>query len=326
MAEYNHTQYPGIDVTKFILCFFVIAIHSDINLYILAIAVPYFFIASGFFLGNTLNSANIYDNQGKIWRWVKKIAHIYITWSIIYLPFAIYQFSEEHTPVWKAAVLYVRNFLLVGENYLSWHLWYLLGCIVGGSIIYFWIKKKWNWNILFVISFVLFLIGKAIPYIDSHMSGTPLSTAVDVYYLIFNTTRNGIFIGLFYMMTGLIISTFAIPRGSGYWILFLSVLLFLSAGILTKSQWFIPFIATSIFLFSASINVEDRSQFKTMRKQSTVIYLTHMLFIACMRLFPCPEMNGLVCFAMAAICSSLLAVALTKINSLKSVNKILFYW
>lgn len=60
-----------------------------------------------------------------------KIIKLYVKWSAIYLPLAIYDYWHTGISPLKAVILYIRNFLLGGMHYNSWQLWYLLSTIYG---------------------------------------------------------------------------------------------------------------------------------------------------------------------------------------------------
>lgn len=95
-------EYNCIDLLKLIMAFFVIAIHSglsnitsgickDILNDIFALAVPYFFITSGFLLFRKTDINNWGSNDKKrLLRYLVKILKLYGAWTLIYLPLTIY--------------------------------------------------------------------------------------------------------------------------------------------------------------------------------------------------------------------------------------------
>lgn len=132
-------NFNSIDVMKFIMAIVVVAIHtepfhsSQHNVQIAfnalsGLAVPFFFISSGFLLGRRMqDDSDVFPAK----RQLIKIIKLYVKWSVIYLPFAIYDYWHTGISPLKAAILYIRNFILGGMHYNSWQLWYLLSTIYG---------------------------------------------------------------------------------------------------------------------------------------------------------------------------------------------------
>ena len=92
-------KYNSIDLFKIFMAVFVVAIHTQpfiekkYYLYSLIIrsAVPFFFMCSGYLLYSKIEVSND-DYRIVILNYVKKIAQLYLIWSIIYLPITIYSF------------------------------------------------------------------------------------------------------------------------------------------------------------------------------------------------------------------------------------------
>ena len=90
-------NYTGIDYFRFIAALLIIAIHTSplgsfsetgdfmLTRIIARVAVPFFFMTSGFFL----ISRYAYNNS-KLWMFVKKTALIYGVAMLIYIPINIY--------------------------------------------------------------------------------------------------------------------------------------------------------------------------------------------------------------------------------------------
>ena len=154
MEEKNN--YNSIDLFKFIFSICVIAIHTHplesidnkliLNLYdaIVQLSVPFFFISTGFLIGrNNIASGKECNDTSLIKKSLIKTTNLYIFWSIIYLPLAILEYIKSGRSIVYDALLYVRDFLFVGQHYNSWMLWYLLSCIYSLIFIYV-LSKKTN--------------------------------------------------------------------------------------------------------------------------------------------------------------------------------------
>ena len=181
----------GADLLKFILSLVVVWIHTGTSeLYgLVNVAVPIFFALSGFFLFG--KSAGEKHDCATVQNYLFKTLQLYLLWTFIYLPFAVIGFRMEATPLLKASAIWLRNVAFVGENYLSWPLWYLLGLLQAGLII--WMCEKLHlpqWGYLLLAALLY-----GLPYL------IPLNQ-ISWYTFIFKSTRNGLFIGFPYMVLG----------------------------------------------------------------------------------------------------------------------------
>ena len=182
----------GADILKFLLALVVVWIHTgDSDLYgLVYFAVPAFFFLSGFFLfGKVFRESS--DASSVVSAWLGKTLRIYLLWTAIYLPFAIIGFAKEGMPFVKAVAVYLRNVVFVGENYLSWPLWYLLGLLQAGAVIWFALKVRIPLWGLCAIAATLFFLPRLIRLEE-----------MDLYHKVFVATRNGFFIGLPCMFLG----------------------------------------------------------------------------------------------------------------------------
>ena len=134
-------QNNSIDVAKLLMSLVVVAIHTNplanlnnedaIILFdkFVNIAVPFFFIASGYFLAKKIIMPICNENVRVIKKYLAKILKMYIFWMLLYTPLEIYHFIKSGTPIIKELMLYARGLFFVGQQYNSWQLWYLLSVI-----------------------------------------------------------------------------------------------------------------------------------------------------------------------------------------------------
>src|SRR5688572_928654 len=99
-------NYTGVDIVKFIMAVFVIAIHTQplysmrdtgyFHLYeiIISTAVPYFFMASGYFLFTKINNDDqtLDDKLVKLRQYILKLIKLYLIWTVIYMPITLYDY------------------------------------------------------------------------------------------------------------------------------------------------------------------------------------------------------------------------------------------
>lgn len=129
--------FSGVDYVKFLMALCVVAIHvnsstcvtghwSDAIEWLIRLAVPFFFICSGFFLGRKLNG-NIAIDAGQriILGRAKKISRIFVCWLLIYLPITIYVDLNNGSTFMHDVVSYFGRLLLSGESEYAYPLWFL---------------------------------------------------------------------------------------------------------------------------------------------------------------------------------------------------------
>lgn len=252
------------------MAFLVVAIHTTnwTLMGLLDTAVPWFFLASGFFLFGKLNGDKEKDLCA-IENWTWKVLKLYLIWTLIYIPFAIIGFWQDHLPFSKSVAVWMRNVILVGENYLSWPLWYLLALVWDGALI--WLMRKIGiplWTMC-LIGLSLYLFAELYPLEE-----------IPAYARLFKTTRNGIFVGLLFVTGGGIIRQWEannLIQNPVLWDILLVVVSFIG---LQFSHLLLPVLAASLFLFSLRLKLPQLKE-KTavqMGKVSKYVYLTHMIF------------------------------------------------
>jgi peptidoglycan/LPS O-acetylase OafA/YrhL len=144
--------YPGLDVAKFLMALLVVEIHTnpfmvgepglatDVIRGIDCVAVPFFFIASGFLCFRKVDLDGFASAGSASASRVKDTAlrqlRMYLAWTALYLPITIWaDVAAGNGPI-KSALLFVRGTLLIGENQYSWPLWYLLASVVAFALVY----------------------------------------------------------------------------------------------------------------------------------------------------------------------------------------------
>lgn len=101
----------------------------------------------------------------------------------------------------------VRNFILVGENFYSWALWYLNGLVFALIFIDLLLRK---FSIKQIVKFgsVMYVLGIILTMFEGHLNKLPMivSAAVKLYFVAFVTTRNGLFQSLIFVSIGMVVA------------------------------------------------------------------------------------------------------------------------
>lgn len=190
-------NYVLIDILKFICAIFVVGIHShimsdvdnDVQWYIMhmffRIAVPFFFIASGFLFGKKVlkNKKGLKDITTKQ---IKRLIIPFIFWLLVSLPYVIMTTTGDNVIVVILKIVRKAIFYPWGA------LWFILALIVAIIMEYYFLKNGKLKNAIFlsIILYIIALLGNSYYFI---LEGTPFKWLMDAYRTICVTTRNGIF-------------------------------------------------------------------------------------------------------------------------------------
>lgn len=281
-------RYNGLDIFKFIMAIFVVAIHTDpIRLctntiirktyfQLVDCAVPFFFICSGFLLGMKIKNKN--DLECRIEgtkKYLLKIIKMYLLWMLIYFPLTIYGYIQEDISLVRGILLYIRGFFFIGEHYNSWMMWYLLSTIYSLIFIIICSKLKLSIKSICAIGTFIILMGFGMTELvnSKEISGEYL---LSLKKLIQFTLGNGrIFQGFFYIPLGMTFFGLKDNFVTGFIIFALSYFAnYFVDGMLDKMV--VVMCSIGIFLMAKNIKLKDKAIYSYLRTTSTVMYFIHM--------------------------------------------------
>lgn len=199
-------QLGGLDYFKLAASFLVAAIHTSpfasfsaeadfiFTRVIARVAVPFFFMVTGYFLLPQYVFGRSMDMR-PLMRSLKKFLYLYAAAVLIYLPVNLYagQLQDLGVPAFFRMVLFNGTF---------YHLWYLPAAVLGVWIVWF-LGRKLPYKVLLGISFVLYLIGL---FGDSYYGAAEqvpvLVKVYDVLFMVSSYTRNGLFYAPVFLVMG----------------------------------------------------------------------------------------------------------------------------
>lgn len=282
----DRKNHNGIDLFKFIMALAVVAIHviPHINLsgtfgftavtYLIDCAVPFFFMAAGFLLGEKM--MRILDNKGKCkiaLTYALKMTKMYLLWSVIYLPINIIYYVKNRMQPGYCVWDYVRRLLFVGDNYNSYILWYLLSSIYGALIIALMIKKNIKERTWIAVSLGLISLSLGLTFISEYSDANGFYGAV-TQVLSYTTSNGRVFMGAGIISLGIYFTTKKNKLIPG-------LLTFVCGFLMSISGIFggIGVIVTAIglFIISESLVLPDSDIWKWLRRLSQGLYFTHLL-------------------------------------------------
>lgn len=202
----KHESYSGIDYFRMAAALLIVAIHTSplasfsatgdfiVTRIIARVAVPFFFVTSGFFLISRYSY-----NADKLKTFIKRTACIYGIAIVLYIPINIYNgyFRMENL-----LPNLIKDIIFDGTLY---HLWYLPASIMGAAIAWYLVKRV-SYRKAFVITTVLYLVGL---FGDSYYGiAQNILCLHNFYRMLFQVTdytRNGIFFApIFFVLGGYI--------------------------------------------------------------------------------------------------------------------------
>ncbi len=282
-------RYPLIDIIKVFCSGLVVLIHLSqikegtlisniMDACFTRQAVPFFFIASGFFFGRKVyssdNCVRASVNQAK------KIFMLYIVWQILWIPFIMSTYISKYegeSIIYVGFILFRRLFIAGQGSY-----WYLLvlaeTILVSGLCIKFH-KEKF----LYLIAAGGIFLGLLY---DAEIAHGIIGIINNLFYIIFGWSNNLIMKGIPYVSLGILLSqknvTLSKKMLSGAYILIsiISVMFFFAAN---NGRMVLLYPIQAILLFLISIQATklkiDSKTCCKLRNLSSTIYLVHMVYV-----------------------------------------------
>jgi surface polysaccharide O-acyltransferase-like enzyme len=308
----------ALDSLKVLLAVMIVALHGHflrdfspgfayfLENYLFRVGVPIFFMVNGFYF------SRIVGNKLKVQAWLKRIATIYLTWTVVY---GYFLWPREEGVL--GSVLSLLTTLATGY----WHLWYLLATLLAGVVIY--LFKGIADKALLAILIGLYGIGVFLQYVGSYelFPGTLLGAIAGnhLYY------RNFLFFGLPMFGAGFWFAKTDLAKilstqlkvalfGIGLGLLILECLINLKLG-LSYSVGFdmllsLPILCAAVFLSAAAAKRKTTTTYLT--EISAVIYFVHPFFLLTLPKFGLRSETGTTLLAVFA--SLALAPLVIKLN------------
>lgn len=290
----KNESYSGIDYFRFIAALLIIAIHtsplssfSETGNFIFTrivsrVAVPFFFMTSGFFLISRYTC-----NAEKLEAFIKKTTLIYGVAILLYIPINVY---NGYFKMDNLLPNIIKDIVFDGTLY---HLWYLPASIIGAAIAWYLVKKL-NYPKALMVASVLYLIGL---FGDSYYGITEkISCLNSLYTYIFQVTdytRNGIFFApIFFILGGFIADNRPqITFGKSFLGFAISLALMLGEAMILHhfdlqrhDSMYVFLLPCMYFLFIVILHFKGK-RLVSLRTASLIIYIIHPMMIVVIRLF-----------------------------------------
>ena len=328
-------NYSLIDIVKLFFAIGIVCIHSEVFentssllLWVLQhavfkIAVPFFFVASGFFLEKKL-----LGKVGKelIKKYFKRLLIPFGFWLIVNYYFTMTSWNCHG--ILDIVLTTIRNLL-----FYPWGaMWYVLALMVAILIILPFYRRGKTKKIM-IIGALLYLFALLCNNYYFVLEDTPISWFINKYLNIAISPRNGLFEGLYFVSCGMYISELLRKKQINYqknniifgisYILFIAeIMLIYGLPYRDDHSLFIMLytLIPSMFIFFLQFNVNFKSTL--LRNYSTGIYFSHRFILNIVNLLiPMLSLsiNKLELFGIVMAIDFIILMVLYKINN-KFIN------
>ena len=204
-------QYKTVDLFKFICAFLIIVLHTapfssysklltfGFRNVVTVVAVPFFFVASGFIAFSKINSLETEEEKNKYMiKHSKRLVLMYLIWSAIYFVFVLINWIQNGFTGW-ALLEYVKDFFFDGSFLTIW----FLPAVLTATLIVFFLRKKLSYKTIFLIAipfYIFTLFGSSYYGLIDNVS--IVGNIYDAYYSFFDSIKNGVCFGFIYVALG----------------------------------------------------------------------------------------------------------------------------
>lgn len=277
-----------INILKFLFALGIVALHSGflletkygfyIHTVLFRLGVPFFFICSGYFVGNI--------NKTKFSKYMKKIIPTYLLLSIFYLIVNMLRFDSFTAENIINGVWYI----LIGKSQSI--MWYV-GALITSTIILLHLNNKKKLQIALIISLILYIIGLSFNTYAFLIKENSFKFLYDFLIQKFENNSNAFFLGFLFVGIGYYIRNYYKGKDThknkirniilliiGFAILIAEVnLIKKHIDLVSNYEYYLSHLIIIPCLFSLSLSTKLVLKTDYLRKISTYIYYFHYAII-----------------------------------------------
>ena len=200
--------YEFVNIVKLLLAISVVAMHcalvpdrSMLMLLVCRLAVPYFFLASGFFLKRKIGED---EPSGAVKGYLRRLLLPFSIFSIVWIAQMLVDDAIEGLGIGESILGVIQSILFFPRGAL----WYVWASILGVVMLYPFLRKR---KLIYAlpVALVLYIAGLlANNYYFLANGITWLKPIVDGYLSICLTSNNAPFVGFVFLLIGMLISEY----------------------------------------------------------------------------------------------------------------------
>lgn len=304
-------QYKAIDLAKFVCAILIIILHTapfasyskvltiGFRNIITVIAVPFFFVASGFIAFKKIDAKENEEKSKYVKKHLLRLVIMYLIWSAVYFAFVVIKWTRAEDFSILYVLEYVKDFFFEGSYQTIW----FLPALFMATLLVYLLGKKISYKTIFIISSIIYLFTLGGSSYYGLVTKVPFINGVyDVYYSFFDSIKNGVCFGMIFVSMGAMLaeSEQKIVEKAKTWKVFVALIICalllaveeLAVGLLgwnvrgvdtvimlVPFSWFF-----FIFLLKWNINGNDKL-FLVMRKYSLLMFLCQRIPLSIIDLF-----------------------------------------
>ena len=200
--------YNGVDIVKFLGALCVMTYHALASAFglewrwfllehsIFRLAVPFFFVASGFFLGKKVRK-NPEKRRAYFGAYLKRLAFLYAVWGSPAIALDLAYGINDGMSILQALGKVLHTTILLHNGVM----WYMGALIFAAAVLYFMDTEK-KLRISIWLGGAAFVVGMFLDSYSGIFFGSSMETVVNWYNQVFLSVNNGVFVGYFFTAVG----------------------------------------------------------------------------------------------------------------------------
>ena len=330
----ENKNYYYIDILKLFFSICVVAIHTKLfldtnkTLYwyslhcIERLAVPFFFITSGYFFSEKIHKRQ--KKQKIVKKTIKRLSILLVFWLLVSLPLQIISLLSRQFTFSQIVVSLLQSIL-----FYPWgSLWYIHALIIAFLLIYPFLKRN-RFIFPLIIGFFLYLFAMVSNTYYFLIQGTWFQNVVDNYLQFFISSRNGLFVGFFYVAIGNCLTRIkSMPLSTNIFLLLLGMggltletTLIRGKSYIGDHSLFFSLLVLVPALFTLAKSKNCNKDSKKIRNLSIGIYVLHKPVLSYLSYF-FTFSSSIERFLLVLSISTFLSYLLQKLDN-KYINKII---
>ena len=204
-------QYKSIDLAKFVCALLIIILHTapfmsyskvltvGFRNIITPIAVPFFFVASGFIAFKKIDSKEGVEQTQYVKKHLMRLFIMYLIWSAIYFVFVIIKWANAKDFSIFYVLEYIKDFFFEGSYSTIW----FLPALFTATMLVWLLHKKLTYKKIFIIACVVYVFTLGGSSYYGLVCKIPLIKDIyNIYYSFFDTIKNGVCFGMIFVCMG----------------------------------------------------------------------------------------------------------------------------
>lgn len=297
------------------------------------IAFPFFFMFASFFFFRKIDFSiplSDYQNKKRLISYLINIIKLYVIWTVLYLPFTIFNWIEEGFTIMKL-IDYLFDFLFVGS---CPHLW-IFPALIFAIVLVYYLLQRFRVTEIFIIAFICYLIGMLINVYGGFLSEfLMIGNIINTYESLFSTTVNGIFYAFIFVFLGMKLSLKRIPLKISNIVVRLVIFILFYIIEVSLLSWlgyvnintfmYLSLLPLTYFLFLLLMQYQGSEQNQFISQYAMLMYLVQFYAIEACKQIVVIHDNYYICLFIIVLISVTISFMILKVSENNRKLKVLY--